>query len=212
MTTKNYYIASAKYNGLTSDNPNSCWVHKLCGVNGSLVPVKSSQYLDETAYKYSTTFYEANISAYIEKHPKKAKSSFVSNLSSRDSMPSVACGVVFGNGTAAESIDDYNMSGDLFTTYEVSSTNEYVVDDNGASRTITYTLTNTGTEDFTVSEIGIIGYLSERFDALKSTGYDYYYATNILLERTLLETPITIPANNGVGQVSYTISMNFIPA
>jgi hypothetical protein len=57
-----------------------------------------------------------------------------------------------------------------------------------------YTLTNNGTEDFTVSEIGLYGYIRQ-----KHKDKSYYYRYHVLIDRTLLETPITIPGNGGVG-------------
>ena len=112
-------------------------------------------------------------------------------------------GVVFGNGTAAESINDYTMSGDLFTTYTSSYSMECIGDDTGLTKTCTFTLTNTG-DEFTISEVGLFGfaYVSHY------SSNNRYYVYDILLDRTLLETPITIPAG-GVGQVTYTIRMNY---
>ena len=96
------------------------------------------------------------------------------------------------------------MSGELFTEYTSSQTQETVVDDDGVSYTIRYTLTNTGNEDFTISEIGLFGFLYK-----KHKSYNYHYRYNFLTERTLLESPITIPANGGVGQLTYTLRYNY---
>ena len=96
------------------------------------------------------------------------------------------------------------MSGELFTTYTASYTDNIEQDDNGATRTIMYTLTNTGTEDFTISEVGLFGAAY-----LKHKDYARYLNYHVLFERTLLETPITIPANGGVGQVTYTIRLDY---
>ena len=66
-----------------------------------------------------------------------------------------------------------------------------------------FTLTNTGSEDFTISELGLVTY------AYITNTNGYCYENNFLLERTVLENPITIPANGGVGQVTYTIRMDY---
>lgn len=104
-------------------------------------------------------------------------------------------GVIFGSGTASPTVDDYTMAGELFATGSVSANVERSFDDEGAYWTATYTITNTGDEDFTVGEIGL---------------YANSNSTNVkgpfLIERTVLETPITIPAG-GVGLVTYNIRL-----
>ena len=45
------------------------------------------------------------------------------------------------------------------------------------------------------------------------TGNSIYTTYPYLIERTVLESPITIPANGGVGQVTYKIRMDYpVPA
>lgn len=56
------------------------------------------------------------------------------------------------------------------------------------------TITNNNETDITIGEVGIV----------YQTGSSY----SVLFERTVLESPITIPAG-GVGQVTYTIRMNY---
>lgn len=104
-------------------------------------------------------------------------------------------GVVFGNGTTQPTIDDYQLAGDHFQTYDAT----VVVTQNGTEDyeevVAIYTITNTGTTEFTISEIG-----------LTACGGSNNQGT--LIERTLLDTPVTIPAG-GIGQVTYTIRMNY---
>lgn len=104
-------------------------------------------------------------------------------------------GVVFGNGTAPATLDDYQLAGDHFQTYDAfasitsNSTEDYT------EIVATYTITNTGTSEFTISEIGLTSCYNS-------------YNEGTLVERTLLDTPVTIPAG-GVGQVIYTIRTNY---
>ena len=103
--------------------------------------------------------------------------------------------VIFGDGNTPVTLDDYCLAGEHFTTGTVSCS--AVLSDDKSTTTYTYTLTNTGTEAFTVREIGVVTYSS-------SAVY------NSLILREVLESPVTIPAN-GVGQVTLTLRVN-IPA
>lgn len=111
-------------------------------------------------------------------------------------------GVSFGTGNTPPSFDDYALSGDAVTSVSFTLMRQCEVDDNGCTLTCVYTITNTGSEDVTIGEVGIWG------------RYDYYYSSGNrravypLIERTVLDTPVTIPAG-GVGQVTYTIRMNY---
>lgn len=98
-------------------------------------------------------------------------------------------GVAFGNGTREPSMDDYTLSGSLVTAFTASA----LMSKTGNTITVTYTLT--ATKDITISEIGL---------------FSLYYSGNrypFLVERTLLDEPVTIAAG-GVGQVVYTITFN----
>lgn len=105
-------------------------------------------------------------------------------------------GVVFGTGDIPPHPDDYILSGSLITTISAVGNVTATQDDNGITFTGLYTVTNTGSEDITVNEIGLVT------TSAYSTSYRY------LIERTVLDTPVTIPAG-GIGQVTYTIRMNY---
>ena len=106
-------------------------------------------------------------------------------------------GVVFGDGTTEVSKDDNKLSGNVITTISGTAVSQDTCDDAQAIKSTLFTIINTGTEPVTISEIGYFG----------AVGYKTFY-TNAMLERTLLETPVTIPAG-GVGQVTYTIRLNY---
>jgi hypothetical protein len=100
-------------------------------------------------------------------------------------------GIVFGDGTSEPSLDDYMLKGNYFAgTGNVDFS--YSFDDTGITYTAVCTLTNNTSEDFTVSEVGVQSGNSP---------------TTVLIERTLLDEPITIPAG-GIGVVTYTIKLN----
>ena len=107
-------------------------------------------------------------------------------------------GVVFGTGTTPPTIDDYCLSGDLITGISCSAVVSNADDDNGVTTTAVYTVTNANSEDITIGEIGLMASLDNTSSSDKKA----------FIERTVLDTPITIPAG-GVGQVTYTIRMNY---
>lgn len=113
-------------------------------------------------------------------------------------------GVIFGNGTEPVMFDDYCLSGDIISTFTYATAMSYKYDDDGVTVSATYTLTNTGSEPFTISEIGLIA-----TSYTPGRGYQNNSTVNeCLIERTLLDEPVTIPAG-GVGRVTYTIRMEY---
>lgn len=108
-------------------------------------------------------------------------------------------GVVFGNGTTEPSVDDYWLSGDMITTMTYNVAEGYDVNEDGSVvKKCTYTITNSGSEPITISEVGYLAEYSPKDSASE---------TSVLLDHTLLEEPITIPAG-GVGQVTYAVTFN----
>lgn len=117
---------------------------------------------------------------------------FNSAIAANGSSNNAASGVYFGTGATAPSYDDYTLSGDIIHTATASTAVNIADLDNGKAITGKYTITNTGAEEITISEIGLV----------------YAFSTfRILVERTVLDTPVTIPAG-GIGLVEYTITFN----
>lgn len=102
-------------------------------------------------------------------------------------------GVVFGSGTTAPVINDNQLESRIST---ISGTVNYSVnkDDNFYAIIISATITNTASDDITIAEVGLYRNTTGNWGAL--------------VERTVLEAPVTIPAG-GVGQITYTIRMNY---
>lgn len=109
-------------------------------------------------------------------------------------------GVVFGTGNTPPTINDTTLSGDLVSGFSYSKSVTTECGDNGVTFTALYTVTNNNAEAITISEVAIIANLTKH-----NTSPDAPYKA--LLERTVLDTPVTIPAG-GVGQVVYTITFN----
>lgn len=108
-------------------------------------------------------------------------------------------GVIFGTGTTEPTPEDYALSGDMLTDISVSASKiEGLLGEDGATVSYRYTITNNASSDIVVGEIGLIAAPSNSTST----------STKCLLDRTVLDTPVTISAG-GVGQVTYTITMDY---
>lgn len=111
-------------------------------------------------------------------------------------------GVMIGTGTTPATAGDYKLEAQITTGVTFSGTTNvsYNIDDDGYSMFTTGGVKNTGTEPIAVSEVGLVCRL--------------YYGTsssnlcNVLLDRTVLEEPITINPGE-TKQLTYTIRMNY---
>ena len=106
--------------------------------------------------------------------------------------------VFMGTGSEPPTADDYCLSGKVIKGFTSSKSVTVEEDDDGVAVTAVYTVTNTGSSDFTVSEVGTFG---PTFD---TSGYSQ--SQFIMLDRTVLDSPVTVPAG-GIGQVTYTIKI-----
>lgn len=113
-------------------------------------------------------------------------------------------GVIFGDGTTPPTISDYCLSGNIISGITMSSTRSATCTENAAETSVLYTITNNNTEAITIGEIGYIGYNQYYKDSTSTSSN----SERLLLERTVLESPITIEAG-GVGQITYTLRMNY---
>ena len=115
-------------------------------------------------------------------------------------------GVMFGTGNTKPSSDDYWLSGERVSglssknvTYTVNRSN----DEAGSHYEIIYTISNTTDADITIGEIALIDALYRKISSSSSQYWDNY-----MMERTSLDSPVTIPSA-GVGQVTYRINMKW---
>lgn len=120
-------------------------------------------------------------------------------------------GVHFGTGTTAPTEDDYNLEtpwADNITGVTISNSElscRYDSEENSYYGYVDYTITNNSENDLTVSEIGRYFFFGTSATQaygeaciLNSSGY----RKKMLVDRVVLGTPVTIPANTA-GIVRY---------
>lgn len=108
-------------------------------------------------------------------------------------------GILFCNGTTTPTIDDVKPEGSIFNTVtEAHSVSTKSNDDGSVTTTAIYTLTNTGTADFTISEICLMAYLYNYVGTFTSYGH-------ALMARGVLDNPVTIAAG-GIGVVNCAVT------
>lgn len=110
--------------------------------------------------------------------------------------PSSGGGVVFGTGDTPPTLNDYKLAGDIVTGLSWSANKAAEQVEGGAGITVTFTVTNNNDSEVTIREVGYVG----RHNNAVTTAYA------VLLDRTVLEAPVTIPAG-GVGLITYTVKL-----
>lgn len=108
-------------------------------------------------------------------------------------------GTWFGKGTTPPTVDDYTMEdpyvgGEFTVQCATAATGTHT--EESYSISIVYNVTNTTSEDLSISEIGV-------FSRHISTGQ--YYC---LLDHTILETPVVVPAGRTVA-MEYVIKFPY---
>lgn len=189
MFTKNYYI------GMIANARSSWSCEAKAGLATRIVLMNGTTLSDVGTY-YNEDIGIVNFYYFIP----NLKNSTVSATTS-------VYGTILGDGTADESFDDYCLSGNQITTFDFTYTLAETMTETGYDLTAVYTITNTGDTRFTVGEVGLVsdGLVWYTQDSTSST---YKRNRNYLVNRTKLESPITIEAG-GVGQVTVTYSMNY---
>lgn len=105
-------------------------------------------------------------------------------------------GVLFGTGDTPASLGDYKLAGDVIANIAVLINRTY--SQAQQSLKAVYTITNDNSEEITIKEVALNVSVPHNSDN---------YKNEYIIDRTVLDTPVTIPAG-GVGQVEYTITFN----
>lgn len=163
--------------------------YKAIFISQDLIPRKYTNHVGE---EYDMSW------SHIGQIGISSDSSFIPSIYKMRTSLDGGGGVIIGIGTAEPTIDDISLSGDMITTFSYTASVTKELNGDESIIQAVYTITNTGSEEFTIGEIGLTagpyGNTSWQFKAL--------------YERTVLESPVTIPAG-GIGQVTYTIRMKY---
>lgn len=202
MLTRNYYMAIAAHlaNKIDEVVGSSSIKPKFISVSGSVADdvysgssYDSANYIPLCNYTFDSYLRSVRTFDVSENYINNSSNSLFEGY-----------GTFFGSGNTAPTIDDYKLSGSVIQniTYSYVLNNSFNEDGSAGEASVTYTITNNNESEITIGEIGLF------CEARWSTGYNKRTHFFFMLERTALETPITIPAG-GVGQVTYTIRMNY---
>lgn len=104
--------------------------------------------------------------------------------------------IILGTGTTEPTPEDYRLESQITTNLSCDSVS---VSRNTTVKTYTATFSNSGTSDMIVTEIGYVSRLLHLYNL-----GDYLY-DNFLMDRTVLDTPVTIPAGES-RTITYTLS------
>lgn len=129
---------------------------------------------------------------------RKVWNSAVNSLSTLDTTPTDGLGcIILGNGTnQGESPEDFRLESQITTNLSCDSVS---VSRNTTVKTYTATFSNSGTSDITVTEIGYVSRILYTY-----SNWNYIY-DDFLMDRTVLDTPVTIPAGES-RTVTYELS------
>ncbi len=105
--------------------------------------------------------------------------------------------VRFGSGTTPATVNDYTLESQINSDITVTNPNKVTTEQTDSYISWTATFGVKASVEITISEIGLIA------KAYLSSG-----AVTTLVDRTVLDTPITIPAGQSK-QITYTIRFNY---
>ena len=113
-------------------------------------------------------------------------------------------GIMFGDDATPPTPADYKLSGNVIANLTLTHSVARVMKSDGCAEiTNTVLVTNGNTNDVTIKEVGLFTQITA-YNPTSSSGLSSY----TMVDRTVLDTPVTIPAG-GIGQVTYTIRMNY---
>ena len=194
---------------MITDNFRKLLIGSLIGSVKNIIPIT-------TMYTEQPVWYAGDTSNYISLTYNRATNgiysaflgAFLKSKPTGSSSANSYRGVCFGDGDTPPTPADLNISGNAFTTYNALYNLSTGVDDSGhLDVKAQYTITNTGDEAFTIKEIGLFAVPS----LCKGPDINVAGTFSILLDRTILDIPVTIPAG-GFGQVKYRITFNLSTA
>ena len=125
-------------------------------------------------------------------------------LNNTSMIKNMSYGIVIGTGNTAPTENDYFLESQITSGFDaVLSDGHRGRDGNGKIyMEFVYIISNTGTSDLTIKEIGAVTYNARVKTSASTTSVNNAY---ILVDRTLLDSPLTIAPNKG-GLLTYRIT------
>ena len=122
-------------------------------------------------------------------------------------------GIALGSGTTAVTDEDYTMESLITSGIQASFASvakAYDAEEGKSYSYINITVTNTGASDVTISEIGI--FATSRCSTSKGATVSTSANVTVMIDHTLLSTPITIPATEAaIIQYRFEIDDSILP-
>ena len=134
--------------------------------------------------------------------------SFPNSVTNTFTLNRTAAGISIGTGTAPESEDDYNLEQTITSGVNVVLTGTSYGAESPWFPFVKYdlTITNTGANPLVVTEVGY----KQTLRTSKLIGSNLFENTVLLLDRCVLDTPVTI-APGDAGIVTYRLQTNPMP-
>lgn len=111
-------------------------------------------------------------------------------------------GFHFGSGTTTPTENDYKLESDITSGISVVLNASARYSSPKPHMTFTFTITNTGSSNVTINEIGIV---TASIQCCTSSSATSASSANVLIDRTLLDTPLTI-APSSTAALEYTVN------
>lgn len=138
----------------------------------------------------------SSVNSYVFPAAQLTSAYICTNLSSANNH------IAFGDGDTPPTKDDRTLSGNLITTLSIASRNGFTsVDGDTLFYCVNMAIKNTGADAVTIREIAWLG-------AVTTT---YKSGTHLMFDRTVLDSPVTIPAG-GTESITYKIGVNITTA
>ena len=114
---------------------------------------------------------------------------------------SAYAGIWIGSGTTPPTADDYSLEERITSNASGTATisGDYIDSDGNPTLKMVVTITNTGSDSITISEIGFFQSINAA-TSVSASGSDAVF----MLDRTLLNTPVSIPAGESAA-ITYTL-------
>ena len=115
-------------------------------------------------------------------------------------------GVYFGTGSTPATVNDYRLESPITSGLSITNPKDLAIKNEGNTYTLSSSMivTNTTDSDINIYEMGVFTPVMQAYDKAPTTSQSIHY---VLMERTVLSEPITVPAGESK-LVTYKITFN----